>query len=163
MVLKRKDRTGFTIIEMMTVVFIMSILSTIVVAGYRNNEEARHLKFQADLLVDGLERTQSFALAGSIVNDQIPLGYRFKVSSCNDNCEYQIFALLKGETEDPNEVEFEERSITKVSIDVNFEADFMLPRGRVEATEPFSFTVSSGAGIYEIQVDPISGRINLKK
>jgi prepilin-type N-terminal cleavage/methylation domain-containing protein len=163
MVLKIKDRRGFTIIEMMTVVFIMGILSTFVVASYRDNEASRDLKFKADLLVDGLERAQSFALAGSMADNQIPLGYRFRINECSDDCKYLIVALLKSETDDPTESLMEERSIPEVDIDEDFSADFMLPRGQVDKINPISFIVSSDAGSYTVQVDPISGRINLIK
>jgi prepilin-type N-terminal cleavage/methylation domain-containing protein len=166
MVLSNNKKGGFTIVEMMTVIFIMSILSTIVVASYRNNEEARNLKLQAQLAVDGLERAQNYALTGSTVNgNQIPVAYQFIVKQCFeeiDNCQYEIWAKINnGETD----IFIESRSFNKVNIGNNFSVDFFLPRGKIEITEEAkeNFTITNDVGSYLIEVNAVSGRINMTK
>lgn len=165
MVLGNNNKRGFTIIEMMTVIFMMSILSTMVVASYRNNEEARNLKQQAELAVDGLERAQNYALTGSTVDDnQIPIAYQFKVVQCdyefNGTCQYQIWAKINNGN---NDIFIESRSFTKVNINNDFSVDFLLPRGKIENIEGDNFKITNETGSYTIEVNSISGRINFTK
>jgi len=86
---------GFTLLEILTVVVIITLLSTIFIAGYREGEKQFALKRSAHQLAQGLRKAQEMALSSQefMGIPQGGYGIHFKEGSdkyilfidCNDN------------------------------------------------------------------------------
>ncbi len=159
----RLNKKGFTLIELLVAISIMSLISTIVVANYRDNEEVRKLKNQAELMVDGLEKAQNMALTGRMINDKIPIAFQFSIEGCNNNCEYEIKAIFSDDV-DSNPI-VDSRQFTNLRVNNNLKVDFLLPRAniKVESEEKSIKLENNSNGCYQISIDSISDRINLEK
>lgn len=160
----RLNKKGFTLIELLVAISIMGLLSTIIVANYRDNEEIRKLKNQAELMIDGLEKAQNMALSGMMVNNQIPIAFQFSVNNCsNDNCKYEIKAIFSND-EDLNLV-IDSRQFVNLKINNDLRINFLLPRANIKIEESSSefIELSNDNGCYRIDLDSISDRINLRK
>lgn len=77
-----RNRRGFTLAEMLVTVAIVSLISTIVVAGYRAGEKKYTLQSAAQQLLADLRRAQNMALAPSIYDSYVPgMGISFNLST----------------------------------------------------------------------------------
>lgn len=63
-------RTGFTLVEVLVVMFIIAMLSSILVVNWRKNEKRYQLQRAAQEVVQNLRKAQSMALAGKNLCDQ---------------------------------------------------------------------------------------------
>lgn len=61
---------GFTLIEVLVIMFIISTLSTVLVVNWRKNEKRYQLQRSAQQVVQNLRKAQNMALAGKNLCDQ---------------------------------------------------------------------------------------------
>lgn len=92
MIKKIKNQSGFTLAEMMIVIAIIGIFSTLTVVNFRGNEKVRDMDNQSRLLLDGIKRMQTSSLSGKIVSGQVPTVYIFEINKCASNCSYSLKA-----------------------------------------------------------------------
>ncbi len=84
---------GFTLAELIIVIGIVGIFSSLTVINFRDNEKVRTMDNQARSLLDGVKRMQTSSLSGKIVADQIPISYIFEINKCLiANCSYSLKA-----------------------------------------------------------------------
>jgi len=105
---------GFTLIEMMIVISIISIFSSMTVINFRANEKSKELDNQALILLDGIKKTQTSALAGKLIDDELPVAYRIEVAPCLSNCSFDLKIEPLGES--LYTLETSELSKSKISI-----------------------------------------------
>lgn len=79
---------GFTIVEMLVVIFIMTVFSTLFLAYYRNNQRQYQLNMVVQTMASDFRRTQNSALAGTAQSAGIPFGYGIHVESAS---QYTLF------------------------------------------------------------------------
>jgi prepilin-type N-terminal cleavage/methylation domain-containing protein len=93
----KNKATGFTLIEVLVVVFIIGLLSSILIVNWRNNEKQYQLQMIVQETVQNIRKTQEMALAGSKYFDVVTSTYKipnsygvyFAISTPNS---YKIFA-----------------------------------------------------------------------
>lgn len=84
---------GFTLAELIIVVAIIGIFSSLTVVNFRGNEKVRTMDNQARSLLDGVKRMQTSSLSGKIIANQIPISYIFEINKCLiTNCLYSLKA-----------------------------------------------------------------------
>ena len=97
-------RRGFTLMEILVVIFIVATISSMLVVNWRKNEERYKLQRAAQEMVQNIRRAQSMALAGKEYNGEIPnesYGVHFEP---NQPRSYFIFADENGnETYQPSD------------------------------------------------------------
>jgi len=69
------QESGFTLIEMMTVLFIMAMISGLVFANYRSGNQQFALENQAYSLAQDLRKVQEMAMSSKEVGGVEPAGY----------------------------------------------------------------------------------------
>lgn len=63
-----RDSRGFTLVEMLAVIFIISLLSTLLIANYRRSQKQYALEQAAQKLVSNLRRVQAMAMSGQDIS-----------------------------------------------------------------------------------------------
>ncbi len=117
MINKIKDKSqinsaGFTITELLVVIFIISLLSLALFANYRAGEKHYALQRSAHKLAQDIRRTQEMAMAARDIDGHIVHGLRFFL---NRNNYYRISCDMDDDCEDREELQLE-RSIFIESI-----------------------------------------------
>lgn len=92
MIIRNKNQSGFTLAEMIIVIAIVGIFSSLTVINFRGNERVREIDNQARLILDGIKQMQTSALSGKIVAGQVPVAYIFEINKCSLNCSYSLKA-----------------------------------------------------------------------
>ncbi len=92
---------GFTLVEMLVVIFIISLLSSLLIASYRTGQKQYALDAAAQKLVSDLRRVQSMAMSGSMVVPEsggAPQQYRaYGIGLKKGDAQYAIFADSKND------------------------------------------------------------------
>ncbi len=72
-----KNSKGYTLIEMMAVLFIIALISSIVLVNYRRGEKQYILNSQAQALTQFIREAQNMAMGVAILREQfiVPFGY----------------------------------------------------------------------------------------
>lgn len=70
----KKDK-GFTLVELLTVIAIISILSVLVLPNYRAGEKNLALQRSAQKLAQDIRRAQQMAMSAKEYQDKVPAGY----------------------------------------------------------------------------------------
>lgn len=90
--MKRKifKNRGFTIFELLVVIFVIALISSILIANWRRGEEQYRLQGAIQEIVQNIRKAQEMALAGVEHNGQVPQNYGlyFMVASPS----YNIFS-----------------------------------------------------------------------
>lgn len=94
LIIKMRQKTGFTLIELIVVMAVMAILSAIFLASYRGGQKEYTLLGAVQLLVSDLRRTQNLAVTRLEQNGIAPYGYGVYV---RDAQTYLIFYNLAGD------------------------------------------------------------------
>ncbi len=71
-ILRHNQESGFTLIEMMTVLFIMAMISGLVFANYRSGNQQFALENQAYSLAQDLRKVQEMAMSSKEVGGLEP-------------------------------------------------------------------------------------------
>lgn len=93
-----QKQKGFTLAEMLVVMAIITIISTVVLAQYRAGEKQNLLRLETQKLVNNLRKMQNMSLSSQEHNGQIPLlggfGAHFDISAPSS---YVLFADMNGD------------------------------------------------------------------
>lgn len=84
---------GFSLVEMLVVIFITALLSTLILANYHSGQQANSLRAAAQQLAADLRRVQNSALAVKTETTGVPYGYGLFAEN-NDN-KYYLFYNTK--------------------------------------------------------------------
>ncbi|MGE5298203.1 MAG: Tfp pilus assembly protein FimT/FimU [Acidobacteriaceae bacterium] len=76
----RKGQFGFTIVEMLVVIFIMGILSTVVIANFKQGVKQKEILLTSDGVVQLIRLAQSYSLGGKQVSNRPTSYFQFKTS-----------------------------------------------------------------------------------
>lgn len=92
----KKNKDGFTLPEMLVVLFIILLLSAVAFANYRGGERQYALQRAAYKLAQDLRRTQQMAMSAKEFQGVIPLGgYGIEFLTANPDY-YILFADING-------------------------------------------------------------------
>lgn len=173
-----KMRNGFTLIEMLAVVFIVGFFSSLVLVGLRRNFAASAINDQVLIFFDYLEKAQSLALSGSIIESLTPRSYGLiaadtvgfqnnpDLHECASGCLFAdtaagLFYLAKIQWSD-------DLRLDRGQID-EWRVDFELPRAKTfialddEMTKMATFRLlNEKNGLTRcIEINSVSGRFDL--
>ena len=85
--MKLSNNKGFTLVELVVVIFIMAILGATMIANFRAGERSKRVQIAFDTAVNAVRNAQNFTLAGKAVSNssctqgKSPLGYEVFFSS----------------------------------------------------------------------------------
>ncbi len=82
---------GFTLIELVVVVMIITLLSTVILAGIQTNRAPRALKSAVQELAVNIRKAQSMAISTQRVGEEVPCGYGLYFDKTNPTS-YILFA-----------------------------------------------------------------------
>jgi len=115
---------GFTLVEMLVVIFIIGLVSSIMIVNWRKNEKQYQLQGAAQEIVQNIRKAQQMALSGAKITTQ-PInsyGLYFEVATRtsylifadrNDNKQYDLGSdLIVGDAAIPIKSGFEINSLT---------------------------------------------------
>ena len=93
---KEKKNAGFTLVELLVVIFITALMASVVVVNFRSSDNA--LEFSGANMASIFRKAQVFALSGQEYQGSIPSGgYGIHIEACTVTpCEYRIFADVNG-------------------------------------------------------------------
>ncbi|MFA4871805.1 MAG: type II secretion system protein [Patescibacteria group bacterium] len=174
-----KNKIGFTLIETIVVIAIMSAMFAFLFVNFRGKDDIRFLDNKANTILSDLQRLQTMSLSGELVDGQSPKYYFFKFTNCaTDGCTgYQLAAKMP----DDSEFVISDVGLEKILINVigaegvqsgNIYVRFDAPRGTIQifngADSLDSLTAKAAlSGILVpddsryIKISAISGRINI--
>jgi prepilin-type N-terminal cleavage/methylation domain-containing protein len=89
-ILRRDRQSGFTLIEMVTVLFIITMMSGLVFANYRSGNQQFALENEAYRLAQDLRKVQEMAMSSKEVAGLDPAGYGIYLST--SGLGYKIYA-----------------------------------------------------------------------
>jgi prepilin-type N-terminal cleavage/methylation domain-containing protein len=92
---KIKER-GFTLVEVLTSLFIIVIISGIVFANYRQSGQQFALQRSANKLAQDIRRAQAMAMGAKEYSGSVPPGYGFIVLAGWNDKKYRIYADTNG-------------------------------------------------------------------
>lgn len=81
-----KKQCGFTLIELMVVMSILVILSSVMVVGYWKSQKRYDVLRSTQQVISSLRRAQNMALSGQGYGTVAPSGYGFYSSSSDQYC-----------------------------------------------------------------------------
>ncbi|MBU4284971.1 type II secretion system GspH family protein [Patescibacteria group bacterium] len=134
-------QAGFTLIEVLVIMFIISTLSTVLVVNWRKNEKRYQLQRSAQTVVQNFRKVQSMSLAGKNLCDQdspcIPRNYGVHFGKTTLTS-YVIFADKNNNGKYASAVETNEHIETiylesgiELSLSVDLDVVFSVPDGFV--------------------------------
>ena len=85
---KKTNSKGFSLVEMLVVIFISALLSTLIIVNYRAGQEKYNLGQAAQQLASDIRRIQNSALTGRIQGADTPVGYGIYIKSVT---QYKLF------------------------------------------------------------------------
>lgn len=162
---------GFTLIEMLVVISIVGMLSSLLIVNYRRDERSRKLRNSTLLVLDGIKKVQTMSFAGRKVSGQFPVSYSFIMDNCTSGCFYKLVANLSDESTIDIETIF--LSQTDVSMEIidglQSEIIFSPPRGNLEiendgfSVDDITFKLEHPYenDFYCLVVNRVSGRMDI--
>lgn len=116
-----KKQQGFSLIEMLVVIFIVVLISATLIVNWRKNEKQYLLQRVAQNIVQDIRKMQDMALNGTKYENQIPYSYGIFFDK-NKKKSYQLFGDLNNppnNTYQPSDMEIG----AEVSIESGIEID----------------------------------------
>jgi len=164
---------GFTLAELMIVIAIIGIFSSLTVVNFRGNEKVREMDNQARLLLDGVKRMQTSALSGKIISDQVPIAYILEINKCltptnGVPCDY----YLKAKTTN-GELPIDEIKLDQSLVDIagnNLRIEITPPRSDIKISLDGNITDEVAINLKHkdkstitkiVRINSISGRIDI--
>jgi prepilin-type N-terminal cleavage/methylation domain-containing protein len=135
-----KNKKGFTLAEMMIVIAIIGIFSSMTIVNFRGNEKVREVDNQALLLLDGIKRIQTSSLSGRTIEGDTVSAYRFEINKCfSSGCSYSLLAsttppMIVFDTVllELSNIDIIDNAIPTNSIGDNLKVDIFPPRGNMD-------------------------------
>lgn len=90
--LKFKKNSGFSLIEVVTVMAIIGIMTAVSIVSLRSARTGNNLENSRREVASAIKLAQSFALQGKTVSGIAPCGFGFRVT--DNGTAYQIFYIL---------------------------------------------------------------------
>jgi prepilin-type N-terminal cleavage/methylation domain-containing protein len=170
------SRKGFTLIELIVVLFMMAMLSTIMLANFRAGQRQRSVQLAADTLVNAFRTAQSYTLSGKKIGNCAPKYYYvtltystaytlFALDSCGGTDTIQTYNL-------PVNVKFRSGQIKVegASASANAKIYFTPPFAKITASRDggaaaaiaqatFILESSDGSVSKTVTVDGVSGKV----
>lgn len=87
-----QKQKGFTIIELIVVIAIMGVISTLFLVNYNGQRGPRNLKLAQNLLVTNIRKTQSYILSAKTINSNLTARY-YQVRIDKNSNRYLIYGL----------------------------------------------------------------------
>lgn len=177
-----KSQRGFTLIEMLVVVFIMALLSSISIANFRNGERHKRVAIAVDTVTNAIRSAQNYTLSGKEISDpsnptcRRPIAYftritdagvitLYGVTSCA-TVAIETYPLPVATQIQANGLKINGATGGNSYLDIRFTAPFALVTAGGNVTSQASFTEatitleSTQASITDmVLVDGVSGRI----
>lgn len=145
---------GFTLMELLVVMFIISLLSALVLAGYRGGQKKYALAQAEQRLISDLRRAQNMAITGTGIVQGMYFGYGLYVSRNFSRTSYELY----GDKDNDNRYDSNE-SIERVDLPQGIRIRSHTPGWRVDVffrpPEPITY-------INQIDTPGRSGRITLE-
>ncbi|MBP6943067.1 MAG: prepilin-type N-terminal cleavage/methylation domain-containing protein [Candidatus Buchananbacteria bacterium] len=169
---------GFTLIELIVVLSIMMVMTSIVTIQFRRQDRHQELRYQAQLVQDLLRQAQTRVLAGVRVDGVLPAFYGAAVGCLPEGCQTFLIAQLPTETDIriletltlPPEMRFDNLNTPTLDGDGGIIAFYELPQARLQLIErgvPVTTAVikfehtATGVDPECLTINTISGRIDL--
>jgi prepilin-type N-terminal cleavage/methylation domain-containing protein len=93
MVVGKNQNKGFTLVEMLVVIFIMVLFSVLVISAYGNGQQKYALNSAVQKLAADLHSAQNLALSGTAQAPDTPVGYGIHVKTAT---QYVLFYNIAG-------------------------------------------------------------------
>jgi len=90
--LKKNNLSGFTLVETITVVAIISVLSVIMLANYNSSQKYQTLQRAVHQLAGDVRRAQNMAMASTKQGLVVPCGYGIYIHKVQSSVSYILFA-----------------------------------------------------------------------
>ncbi|MEI6288006.1 MAG: type II secretion system protein [bacterium] len=165
---KIKNNFGFTLAEMMVVIAITGILSSMALINFRTNEKQRQLRDSALLVTDGFKRLQSMALSGDMVGGAMPISYNFYLNPA-DCSQY----ILRAKLDEANYIAIGQ-TVKLINSNIKDcsnigEVEIYPPRANMEflnfpSYDEISLVVEyngDGSSARTVKINKVSGRVDL--
>ena len=91
----RKKESGFSLLELLVVMFIISLLSAIVLINYRGNQDKYALNQATQKVASDLRRAQNMAISGVDITGNY---YGYGVYIVDDSTSYFIYGDVNGDS-----------------------------------------------------------------
>lgn len=82
---------GYTLIDLIVTIFIVSVVSTLVMFNYRTGQNQAKLRQGVATITEAIREAQGYALGGAVVAALPPGGYGFHLSGVATPVVYQVF------------------------------------------------------------------------
>lgn len=114
-----KKQQGFSLVEMLVVIFIVALISATLIFNWRKNEKQYLLQRVAQNIVQDIRKMQDMTLNGTKYENQIPYSYGIFFDK-NKKKSYQLFGDINGNnTYQPSDMEIG----AEISIESGIEID----------------------------------------
>ncbi len=92
---RRKKESGFSLVELLVVMFILSLLSTITLIGYRSNQDKYAIKQAVQKVASDLRRAQNMAISGVDIAGNY---YGYGIYFVDDSNSYFIYGDINNDS-----------------------------------------------------------------
>ncbi|PKL72412.1 hypothetical protein CVV26_01970 [Candidatus Kuenenbacteria bacterium HGW-Kuenenbacteria-1] len=92
---------GFSIIELIVVISIIGLMSTVMFANYRQGERNTALEYTAQEMAQDIRKAQNLSLAGAQLNGEFTYGYGIHFDK-NNRTEYFIYGDVGAQNKNEN-------------------------------------------------------------
>ena len=162
---------GFTLIEIIVVIAIMSAMFAFLFVNFRGKDNIRFLDNKANTILSDLQRLQTMSLSGELVNGLSPKYYFLRFSGCDSGCSnYQLEAKMP----DNLEVIIENVALARILITIvqgaptgAVDINFYPPRGTIKISSDEDLLVLKIAHLTNnlifkyIKINSVSGRLDI--
>jgi prepilin-type N-terminal cleavage/methylation domain-containing protein len=94
---KKQKNKGFTLVELLVVIFVIGLISSLLVVNWRNNEQQYLIRRMAQEVVLNIRKTQNMALNSLKYQEGVPPYYGLYFTQASSS--YEIFADKNGNNE----------------------------------------------------------------
>lgn len=145
MITKAKNQFGFTLNELLVVIFIITLFSTSVAISYSNSQRQYAVSMVAQRLMSDIRRAQNLALSGRVQGAVVPNRYGISVLS---GTQYQLFYNADtGASGVVDTITLSNATLSPVGASI----DFSSPEATISG--PQTFVIVNGSHSKRVMVD----------